>query len=410
MEIQSKKFKIFLIIFLLTPIFLVIWYLTNVVFAWVGPTQNPPYGNVSFKNSCGNVFNEWCSGLGEVCYEVSEDGNGGSVVPECVTFKEDGSIDPPEFIPNVEGDTIAFKRLSGSLGMFNITTGLLSGAEKQAFEVCFGCGPFGNPGSLEGVDFYDGNAIQGMVVFKTPGTYSITPKADDYVEVLVVAGGGGGGTNAGAGGGAGGLKYENEVPITTIGISVVVGSRGGAGANGGIPNAGRFDGGKGGNSQFGAHVTIGGGGGSAGGYEGRSGHSGGSGGGGAAYHTVSGSGGSGTSGQGNSGGSASSNTMHFRNAGGGGAGGAGISIGSGAADAGTIGGHGKQYFGFYYAGGGSGHFATTTANGGTLAGQSATSNTGAGGGSGSFGGSGIVIVRWGGYSKNYNPTTNAVWD
>ena len=42
-----------------------------------------------------------------------------------------------------------------------------------------------------------------MIVFKTPGTYSITPDENVNVETLVVAGGGGGGGGAGASGLAG---------------------------------------------------------------------------------------------------------------------------------------------------------------------------------------------------------------
>ncbi len=417
----TKQTKIVLGVLLLTSFFLTISYLTTIVFGWVGPTQNPPYGNVSFKNSCENVFNEWCSGLGEVCYVVREYGNGGTVIPECVPIKEDGSMDAPEFIPNVEGDFITMNILSGSLGVFNSSLGIFSDIQKQTVEVCFGCLLFGDePGSLEGVGFYDGTPEVGMIVFKTPGTYSITPTMTADAEVLVVAGGGGGGGGRGGGGGAGGTLYYESFELTKVEMSVIVGA---GGSGGGTNNAGQ----PGFLSSFSSISANGGGGGRS--YRGEVDPNGGSGGGGAAAHDAPYSaGGTGVLGQGNDGGSGAQHNLYGTGGGGGGAG----AVGSNAPSiyVGGNGGVGLTKFGYNYAGGGGGGAESGYTsglgvygggNGSTHIGSLGVSNSGGGGGgggrtrgvgdyAGGTGGSGIVIVRWGGYSKNYNPTTDAVWD
>ncbi len=74
MEKSKKIFKISLGVLVLTCICLVFYYFFPVVFAWIGPTQNPPGGNVSFNDSCSNVFEDWCSeldysGQAEVIYD-----------------------------------------------------------------------------------------------------------------------------------------------------------------------------------------------------------------------------------------------------------------------------------------------------------------------------------------------------
>ena len=163
--------------------------------------------------------------------------------------------------------------------------------------------PFGDfPRDISGVDSFFGSARKGMLIYKTPGTYTLTPTNNANVELLVVAGGGGGGTNIGSGGGAG----------------------------------------------------------SAG--------------------------------------------------------------GDGSYNQGGDGGDGLEYFGYYYAGGGgAGAFQPYTAAGsGGLGGggdseMPGIDGTGGGGGGRAFtssadvsGGNGIIIVRWGGYSKDYNPVLDTV--
>ncbi len=140
-----------------------------------------------------------------------------------------------------------------------------------------------DPASLDGVDFFDGTPEQGMIVFKTPGDYEITPGVEEEVEVLVVGGGGAGGVSGGRGGGGDGLEF----------------------------------------------------------------------------------------------------------------------------------------FGFWYAGGGAGGHSLADPGspglgGGGAHGQSGIDNTGGGGGGHggeiSTGGTGIVIIRWGGYDKNYDPADDSIWD
>lgn len=249
---------------------------------------------------------------------------------------------------------------------------------------------------------------------------AVTP-ANQFMEVLIVAGGGGGAykanARAGAGGAGGLLYYGSETPKTpngsalqiTTGVtySVVVGA-GGVRSEPGVGDSQ----GTGSNSSFHTYTASGGGG---GGYNDSPavGWPGGSGGGG----FIGAAGGAGVAGQGNNGGAGTFGGA-FPSGGGGGAGAAG-EVGIGAARGGN-GGNGLQYSisgtATYYAGGGSGdvYFAFSASNPGTPGlggggtgfndinvsqwGTSGAANTGGGGGSGSdanngLGGSGIVIVR-----------------
>jgi prepilin-type N-terminal cleavage/methylation domain-containing protein len=265
----------------------------------------------------------------------------------------------------------------------------------------------------------------GMIVFKTAKDYGeITAVPGEY-EVLVVAGGGGGGgdlgatNNEGAGGGAGGFIDKsgiNAITVNTTSVAVEVGD-GGAGAN-----AATTTGSNGENTTFGSLVALGGGGGGTGntpidgadggsGGGGSNGQNGNSATGGSATQPGSASGGYGYAG-GNVGG------VHYNaGAGGGGAGGIGGNPpSSGGSDGiGGNGGLGKQISGGWYASGGAGAgrggHGTASAGGGGDGGTSpedGVSNTGGGGGGGyaaigGKGGSGIVIVRWGGYSYDFDP-------
>ena len=56
---QKKVFKLTGFVFFLAGCFLAVFYLSNIVFAWVGPTQNPLGGNVDFQGAC-----EYAFGLG----------------------------------------------------------------------------------------------------------------------------------------------------------------------------------------------------------------------------------------------------------------------------------------------------------------------------------------------------------
>lgn len=186
------------------------------------------------------------------------------------------------------------------------------------------------------------------------------------VELLVVAGGGGGGAQVGGGGGAGGLTYVASYPVTVGGsVSYSVGNFGVGGRL--VPDATKWntetEGGlQGGNSVFGSITTIGGGGG--GGYTGGANNnaftatSGGSGGGGGGSETDSQNvGASGTPGQGNSGGAGSRSGSAqgiYSGGGGGGAGGPGQNALAAVNNQVGQGGLGLQYFGKWYAAGGSG--------------------------------------------------------
>jgi hypothetical protein len=198
---------------------------------------------------------------------------------------------------------------------------------------------------------------------------SITPAVPvlSSVEALVVAGGGGSGSGNSGGGGAGGLVYYATQPIT-IGTTYnfVVGAGGNPGGNSG-------------NSTAFSMTAIGGGTGGGG----TIGSDGGSGGG--SWYNNSSVAGAAT--QGNSGGGTG-----YGNAGAPGSGGppyiGGGGGGAGAAAIGSTGGAGRTYFGSTYAAGGNGG---NTGN----PGSNGAANTGNGGNSAdSFGGSGVVIIRY----------------
>ncbi len=262
-------------------------------------------------------------------------------------------------------------------------------------------GIFGSePESLDGVDYFDGTPESGMIVFKTPGTYSITPEESGDVEVLVVAGGGSssygnGGTGHG-GGGAGGLVFHDSKALNADNnVSVTVG-------NGGIaPSGAGDDGNNGGNSIFKDITAIGGGG---GGFQpgqngGSGGGAGGADGGASGGSAIQGNSGGGT-GYGNAGASTASHAQG--GAGGGGAAGSGNTYSGGT---GGTGGAGRTYWGTTYAVGGTGgnNSGGNTGNNGTAnKGNGATANSG-GATQATSGGSGIVIIRWGDYNKNYDP-------
>lgn len=194
------------------------------------------------------------------------------------------------------------------------------------------------------------------------------------VEVLVIAGGGQGGGQVGGGGGAGGVVYNSLYSVAANSIISVTVGRGGTtqehsvyGGGGGsrVSQTPGFNygytytqqvGSKGDNSIFGAMTAFGGGGG--GGYSedfiaASTGGSGGGGGGGntsAASGTQSSNGGG--AGYGFAGGTGVSST--WAGGGGGGAGGAGANGSSANGGTGGVGGAGIQFFGNWYAEGGSG--------------------------------------------------------
>ena len=249
------------------------------------------------------------------------------------------------------------------------------------------------------------------------------PAGVSSVRVLVVAGGGGGGGfHTAGGGGAGGLVHTVGFDVTPgANLSVTVGKGGAPGSA--VGSQYTNPGGNGADSVFGSLTAVGGGGGGGGGANsqvGNPGSAGGSGGGGGrcwvscntSLVTSNGNkrlGGAATAGQGNRGGDA----LFMSGGGGGGAGAPGSASTGGAAGAGgdglTIDISGSAAS---YAGGGGGGTENTASRaaggigGGGLGGSTAdpvgadgTPGTGGGGGgarwTGSNGGSGVVIIRWG---------------
>lgn len=234
-----------------------------------------------------------------------------------------------------------------------------------------------------GVMTYDGNYT--IVTFTSSGTLNITGEIN--ATVLVVGGGGDGGAaspTAGAGG-AGGLIYATSVNLTLLNnTAVIVGA-----ANG--------------NSSLGNIIAIGGG---AGGGNGGAGANGGSGGGAGHCNPPGCAGGTATAGQGNNGGAGSATYTTIERAAGGG-GGANAAGGDatiiGGYGVGGNGGAGKSYSISgtsvqYACGGGGGSYSGTNGTAGCSTGgdayMPATNGTGSGGGSMSFGGTGIVIIRY----------------
>lgn len=245
----------------------------------------------------------------------------------------------------------------------------------------------------------------GQVVFKGSTTTrdfgTLTHTLTDLVaEVLVVApgGGGGGGANAvnrgAGGGGAGGVIYNNSFTIpSSLAAVIQTPGTGGAIENNGV---------SGGSSQFGSLIATGGG------YGARAAQAtavnagnGGSGGGGGDSSGGISYGGTGVAGQGNYG----ANRQSSLGAGGGGSGGGGAGSPGNTCITytGANGGDPATYFGFPYARGGRGGDYNTAG----VSGVEGRPHTGDGGGggkrgdSGKAGGHGIIILRWGGYNKNY---------
>lgn len=222
----------------------------------------------------------------------------------------------------------------------------------------------------------------GQVVFLDDKDYGEVPMNIGEADVLIVGGGGAGGSgennnqeSGGGGGGAGGLIYIESYNLSSI-AQVKVG------------HGGNIENGVGNDSQFIDLIAYGGGSGAHGtfGYS-NPGYSGGSGGGGAR----SGNGGSSILGQGSNGGNGSGEF--------GGGGGGYLTVG------GTpMAGQGGIFYGSAYAVGGLGGGV------GLNSGKNALDNTGSGGGGGESnsgaiklggaGGSGIIIIRWGGYSHD----------
>ena len=156
-----------------------------------------------------------------------------------------------------------------------------------------------------------------ITTFTSSTTFAV-PSGLSSLDVLVVAGGGGGGSapgfEVGGGGGAGGYIYTPGHSVTPgANVTVTVGS-GGTGTTGTGDEAGKWPGGKGGNSVFNTITATGGG---VGGGQYWQGGPGGSGGGeaGNANDGI----GTGTSGQGNNGGQATLAAANSKGGGGGGA-------------------------------------------------------------------------------------------
>ena len=279
---------------------------------------------------------------------------------------------------------------------------------------------------------YDNHTDRGVYqvgtlsAFISPAATSFTPAVSGTVEVLVVAGGGGGGRGqysdgGGGGGGGGGVIYNGSFAVVSGTTYTVTVGNGGAGAQGGMGDGTVVTALRGGNSQFGPLIAIGGGGGKS--QDGFPGEMGGSGGGGAGGGSpVAGGYGPGIIGQGNPGGRGGAGP-YYSGGGGGGAGQWGQDGPSGYSPG--IGGSGAMYAisgspVFYGGGGGGGTYLSNlgyTGKGGrggggdggeTGSGSIGTAGTdrlggGGGGGTGKSsgqnlggarGGSGVVIVRY----------------
>jgi hypothetical protein len=235
--------------------------------------------------------------------------------------------------------------------------------------------------------------------FTSSSTFTLTGNSTT-INYLVVAGGGGGGSGGGdwspGGGGAGGLLMS-QTSVGANSYSITIGAGGGVGGNGNSSSA------------IGITSTGGGLGSVAGGANPNSPGSGGSGGGGGGVNSSTG-GGSGISGQGYNGGNGtgSGDGSSRRGGGGGGAGGAGGSITPGPGlDVSSF--YNQAPNTTYLSGGGAGKYPFSTnatggiggggnSGGGNNSGTGGTVNTGGGGGaspSGTSGGSGIVVLRYG---------------
>jgi len=268
---------------------------------------------------------------------------------------------------------------------------------------------------------FDGSS---MSVFTSSGVW--TPDRSVTIEVMIVAGGGGGGFQVGGGGGAGGLLYGTLNVTAGTAYTITVGNGGSGAANGGsVAHSGgnstafgaiAVGGGRGGNHSTCCRSLVGGSGGGAGADGGYTGSNNGA---------PANQGDSNTlTGFGNAGGNSVSNG--WSGGGGGGAGGGGTNGSGGDGGEGGAGKNMAAVFGTAY--GDNGVFASggggcngssyciiggrTAGGGGAGAGNCSGSNyestkngyanTGGGGGGtrdysgrGGNGGSGIVIIKWG---------------
>jgi len=258
-------------------------------------------------------------------------------------------------------------------------------------------------------------------------TFTFNPSASANIEYLVVAGGGAGGGALSGGGGAGGMR-TGTASVTAQAYSIVIGNGGDTAGSPGKYGTTNDRGKNGGNSSAFGITSTGGGGGAA--YtgaqwntfdSGRVGSSGGSGGGGGgaepANYTGGGGGGAGGAGQNGTGPNIIANTGGTASPSGQGFPGGNGSSGSGSGGAGGIGLQSSiSGTATYYGGGGGGGNCCTGTFGtggpgdggdggqgsGTRGVDGANGFGGGGGGSGhqdvlpngTFGGSGIVIVRY----------------
>lgn len=272
--------------------------------------------------------------------------------------------------------------------------------------------PFGDdPSLVSGVNFYSGTPEKGLIAFKTPGTFSITPEESGKIAALICAGGGGAGYGAysgGGGGGAGGIRTVEIFLTKDAATSIIVGDKGiGAVYVGSSPGT---DGTNGGDSSITSIVSVGGGRGASRHF---AAHSGGSGGGGSRDNSTPGSGNPNglTPPEGYAGG-----TDYLDGAthnGGGGGGGDGLGQDGTSTDYG-LGGIGRELYGYIYSKGGAGNKRVT---GSTTDGANATeygqggqggATDGVGNNKGGDGFKGIIIIRWGGYNMDYDPTDDSV--
>ncbi len=58
MKREFKKLKMLALVFVFSTFFLMIWYVSNVVLAWVGPSANPLVQPIEFQNTCYSNFGE----------------------------------------------------------------------------------------------------------------------------------------------------------------------------------------------------------------------------------------------------------------------------------------------------------------------------------------------------------------
>ena len=277
---------------------------------------------------------------------------------------------------------------------------------------------------------YSWGTLTGNTLTSTNTTYTWTPTADIYTDVLVVAGGGGGGFAHGSGGGGGGgFREFSNLRFTYSNQTIIVGSGGIA------PTSRGENGGNGNNSSVLSYISTGGGGG--GSYNIRNGNSGGSGGGASTGPSGGGTGGLGntppvTPSQGNNGANRSDGS-NTGGSGGGGAGSVGIETTN---DNGASGGSGRISLinGELYSGGGGGGSGFNSYSGG-LGGSggggrgdgsqgravAGTKHTGGGGGGGGYisgtgdtpgatGGSGIVLIKSPGIGKTIAKVKDIVID